>query len=165
MKTAHFLIEHLYQTPSLQKLRVHHLLMLLFERLFPSLAPKVFCFKLENQTLKIALRHPAHIKEFKYHENTIKKALKAIKLEEYSFLQPIEKIVVFDSRFVPSRINKESAARSDFRYCENAEGEFENLATDSEIAHLFEELREIICRNHRLAALGDEDDYYRRING
>lgn len=165
MKTAYHLIQHVYQSPSLRKLREHHLLTLLFERFFPSLAPKVFCFKLESQTLKIAVRHPAYIKEFKYHENTIKKALKAIKAEELAFVSRIEKLVVFDSRYVPSRDNAENA-QSDkiFRYCENADGAFENLATDSDIARLFEEWRAIVLRHHRLAGLEGEDDFYRRIN-
>ena len=165
MKTAYHLIQHLYQSPSLRKLREHHLLKLLFERFFPSLAPKVFCFKLESQTLKIAVRHPAYIKEFKYHENTIKKALKAIKTEELAFVRGIEKLIVFDSRYVPNRDNA-AHTQSDkgFRYCENAEGMFENLATDSDIARLFEEWRAIVLRHHRLEQLEGEEDFYRRIN-
>lgn len=165
MKTAYHLIQHLYQSPSLRKLREHHLLKLLFERFFPSLAPKVFCFKLEPPVLKIAVRHPAYIKEFKYHENTIKKALKAIKTEELSFANGIEKLIVFDSRYVPSRNHAENVlSDSDFRYCENADGAFENLATDSDIARLFEEWRTIVLRHHRLELLDGKDDFYRRIN-
>ena len=94
-----------------------------------------------------------------------KKALKAIKTEELAFVRGIEKLIVFDSRYVPNRDNA-AHAQSDkgFRYCENAEGMFENLATDSDIARLFEEWRAIVLRHHRLEQLEGEEDFYRRIN-
>lgn len=165
MKTAHQIMQHLYNTPQFSKLKRQQRFHLFFQQYFPAFAPKILFFKVEQHTLKIAVCHPAHIKEVKYNQNTIKKYLNSEKALEYLLISKIEHIIVFDPKIAVSRMGKPvKTLNTVYRYCEQANGDFENLATLESIRMHFEQWREIIHRNNRLSQVGDEDNFYQRIN-
>ncbi|MDR0467463.1 MAG: hypothetical protein LBG67_01270 [Campylobacteraceae bacterium] len=144
MKKANFIISHLKQHPSYEKLEQLEAYKKLFA-LLPNRLGDVIRFAYnKNQTLFIVLNHPGYKMEFNYKTTLIKSLLKElIKRDFRCKCIDADEIKVFVSNKAPLTTKTKSAAVP--FYEERSSGNFKNFSKDSKLNRLFEEIRGIIC--------------------
>lgn len=144
MKKANFIISHLKQQPSFEKLEQ----IIAYKKLFALLPNRLgeavrFAYN-KNQTLFIVLDHPGYKMEFNYKITLIKSLLKElIKQDSTCKCIDADEIKIFVTNKAPFYLNTKKIAGP--FYEEKSFGKFENLSKNVKLNKLFEEIRETIC--------------------
>jgi hypothetical protein len=148
MKQAKFIISQLTSQPSLKKLeQIASYKKLL--ALLPSAYQNAVRFMYnKNDTLFFALEHPSFKMEFNYKKALIKNLLKElIKKDKSCVCIDAEELSFFITN-KPSKDAKTPLKHQNI-YKEKSLGAFENNVQDKKLNLLFEQIREIVCKNSR----------------
>ncbi len=144
MKTSKEIISHIINKPQNSQIIKTECINKLISFLPPHLANAIMFTYIKNRTLFFALNHPGLKMEFNYKHNLIKSLLNKLKDIDLKC-----KIIEIDEikTFVSNKIEAKAPKISTIIYKERANGEFQNLATDTELNKLFEEIRKMIKNN------------------
>lgn len=144
MKKANFIISHLRQQPSYEKLEQIAAYKKLFALLPNRLGSAIRFAYNKNQTLFIVLNNPEYKMEFNYKVTLIKSLLKElIKQNPNCKCIDAENIKIFVTNKTSLTLHKNKIHIP--TYEEKSLGKFINLTKDSKLSRLFEEIRGIIC--------------------
>ena len=162
MKKAHEILYNLtHDSPTFkplrQKTQIHDFILLLPY----SLRQAILFTQIKHQTLLFALNHPAFLKEFNYKIPLIKSLLiKAQKEAKFDELVGLSKIAAFVSYRAFQSEREE--VREEFCYEEHARANFHNHAQNPKLHAIFEEIRAIIQRHHKMSDLEGEEGFWKR---
>jgi hypothetical protein len=144
MKKANFIISHLRQQPSYEKLEQIAAYKKLFALLPNRLGDVVRFAYNKNQTLFIVLEHPGYKMEFNYKITLIKSLLKELIKRDFTCkCIDADEIKIFVTNKAPLTLRVKSVSGP--FYEEKSLGKFKNLTNDTKLNKLFEEIRGIIC--------------------
>ena len=125
-----------------------------------SLRQAILFTQIKHQTLLFALNHPAFLKEFNYKIPLIKSLLiKSQKEAKFYELVVLSKIAAFVSY---RAFQSEEEVREEFCYEEHARANFHNHAQNPKLHAIFEEIRAIIERHHKMSDLEGEEGFWKR---
>jgi hypothetical protein len=145
MKTSKSIINHMKETPIFSKLKEQDILRKLLDILPIKLKSGIKFLYIRNNILFFVLTNRIYLMEFKLQTPHLKLAIKNMRKYTDINLQ-IDEIKFFATDRVENKIIEKETYIS---YNELANGNFENLATDSDIKTIFEEIRKAICSNRK----------------
>ncbi|MDR1461490.1 MAG: hypothetical protein LBI78_07590 [Campylobacteraceae bacterium] len=146
MKHISFIISHIRQRPSFEKLEQIASYKKLLSLLPVSYQNAVKFMYNKNNTLFFVLKHPAFKMEFNYKTTLIKGLLKElVKRDESCKCIDADDIKVFLTNKMSSHVEEQRTDTVPF-YREKSKGGFKNLAKDAKLNNLFESIRDVICK-------------------
>ncbi len=142
MKNAESIISHLINKPAFKNVAKARCLRSLIDYALPQRLARfvAFCY-IRNDILFIAITHPGIKMELYYKDNLLKSILTMLQKSA-----PECKIIKFEKikTFVIHQKTPRKDPDTQPHYKEHAKGEFENRASDEELAARFEKIRNII---------------------
>jgi len=148
MKNIDIILEHLLSDPLYSKLNQQECFTLIKKSLPKPLQKGILFMYVKDETLFIALRHPAHKMEFDYKLSLVKNLLSSLPpLQDSCKDYNIKKIKTFVSKFTKKPEPKIDTVP---RYKELSTSSFEIRAKDDDIKDKFEDIKREIkkCLKH-----------------